>query len=83
LVSPPKLFCVGGVLNERANKTNSPLGRKNTIFKFVNEKVFLAPKPTVFNKMRMLLTEGNAEGKDFTFATGRSAVGGLQSAVIK
>jgi hypothetical protein len=49
-------------------KTNSPLGRKNTIFKIVNEKVFLAPKPTVFNKMRMLLTEGNAVMKDFTFA---------------
>jgi hypothetical protein len=57
-----------GGLNESANKTNSTLGRKNTIFKIVNGKVFLAPKATVFNKMRMLLTEGNAEGKDFTFA---------------
>lgn len=49
-------------------KTNSPLGRKNTIFKIVNGKVFLDSKPTVFNKMRMLLTEGNAALKDFTFA---------------
>lgn len=60
-------------------KTNSPLGRKNTIFKIVNGKVFLTPKPTVFNKMRMLLTEGNAEAKDFTFA--REPAGSQQPAV--
>jgi hypothetical protein len=53
---------------KRRIKTNSSLGRKNTIFKIVNGKVFLQANPTVFNKKRMLLTEGNAGGKDFTFA---------------